>query len=201
MSTENSVLRKQALESLRGNWVIAIVTFIIWGILTSVGISIGEGSGSIITTIIGGPLAIGIATFTLALSRGQKVEIDLLFVGFKNFVDALVAYLLIVIFTFGWLLLLIVPGIIKGISYSMTFFIMSDDNSIKPMDAIDKSMAMMDGYKMKYFLLSLLFFGLIILSSLLLFIPLLWLIPYMYVTYAKFYEDIKDNPVLIEAQA
>lgn len=199
MGTENSILRKQALEALKGNWVIAIVTFLIFGILSGVGSAFGDqGEGSIITLIIGGPLAIGISTFSLALSRGENTEIDLLFVGFKNFVNALIAYLLVMIFTIGWLLLLIVPGIIKGISYSMTFFIMAEDSDIKPMDAIDKSMAMMHGYKMKYFLLSLLFFLLILLSAILVFIPLLWLIPYMYVTYAKFYEDIKDKAVMIE---
>ena len=199
MGTENSVLRKRALESLKGNWVIAIVTFLIFGILSGIGSAFGEqGQGSVITLIIGGPLAIGAATFSLALSRGEKVEIDLLFVGFKNFVNALIAYLLVAIFTIGWTLLLIVPGIIKAISYSMTFFIMAEDSTIKPMDAIDKSMEMMDGYKMKYFLLTLLFIILFILSALLVFIPLLWLVPYMYITYAKFYEDIKGKAVLIE---
>ncbi|MEN8138451.1 MAG: DUF975 family protein [Bacteroidota bacterium] len=198
MATENRDLRNQALESLKGNWVIAIVTFLIVFILTGGAGGIEEGKGGIISVIIAGPLAVGVATFSLALSRGQKADIEMVFVGFKNFVNALIAYLLVVIFTFGWLLLLIVPGIIKAISYSMTFFIMAEDDSIKPMDAIDKSMAMMDGYKMKYFLLSLLFLVFILLSAILLFIPLLWLVPYMHVTYAKFYDDIKYNPAMIE---
>ncbi|MCK5782575.1 MAG: DUF975 family protein [Flavobacteriales bacterium] len=198
MGTENSILRKQALESLKGNWVMAILIFFVWGLFMSIGGTVEEGKGGVIALIIGGPLSFGMAKVSLAYSRGYKVELEMLFDGFKNFVNTFLAYLLISVFTMLWLLLLIVPGIIKGISYSMTFFIMNDEPELKAMEAIDKSMAMMNGYKMKYFLLLLLFFVLMILSALLAFIPLLWLIPYMYVTFAKFYEDIKDKPILID---
>ena len=193
MGTENSVLRNRALEAIRGNWGIAIAGFLIFGILQ------GAGGGSGLVLIIGGPLYLGMSYFALAYVRKQPIELELLFKGFNNFGNSLLAYLLTVIFTFLWTLLLIIPGIIKAISYSMTFFIMADDSEIKAMDAIEKSMAMMNGYKMKYFLLSLLFGILVILSGLLLFIPLLWLIPYMHITYAEFYEDIKDKAVMIEA--
>ena len=192
MGTENSVLRKQALEAISGNWGIAIAGFLIFTVL------LGAGGGTGLTIILGGPLYLGAAYFALAFVRKEKVEFELLFKGFNNFGNSLFAYLLTVIFTMLWLLLFIIPGIIKGISYSMTFFIMADNPDIKAMDAIDKSMAMMNGYKMKYFLLSLLFGILILLSGLLLFIPLLWLMPYIYISYAEFYEDIKGKAILIE---
>ncbi len=191
MGTDNSVLRKRALDAISGNWGIAIAGFLIYGILQSAvpGLAL----------IIGGPLTLGIAYFSLAFIRKEKIELESIFKGFDRFGDSLLAYLLIAIFTFLWTLLLVIPGIIKGISYSMTFFILADNPDMKAMDAIDRSMEIMYGYKMKYFLLSLLFFVLIVLSSILLFIPLLWLIPYMYVTYAAFYEDIKDKAILINA--
>jgi len=191
MGTDNSVLRKRALDAISGNWGIAIGGFLIYGILQSAvpGLAL----------IIGGPLTLGIAYFSLAFIRKEKIELESIFKGFDRFGDSLLAYLLIAIFTFLWTLLLVIPGIIKGISYSMTFFILADNPDMKAMDAIDRSMEIMYGYKMKYFLLSLLFFVLIVLSSILLFIPLLWLIPYMYVTYAAFYEDIKDKAILINA--
>ena len=46
-----------------------------------------------------------------------------------------------------WLLLLIVPGIIAAISYSQTFFILAEDDTIRPSEAIEKSKKMMEGYK------------------------------------------------------
>jgi uncharacterized membrane protein len=192
MSTENSILRKRALEALSGNWMIAVVGFLIYGLLS------GVGGGSGIVLIIGGPLYLGMSYFSLAFVRKEKIGYDLLFKGFNNFGNSLLAYIFIVFFTFLWLLLLIIPGIIKGISYSMTFFILADNPDMEPMNAIDKSMALMNGYKMKYFLLTLLFVLLILLSSILLFIPLFWLIPYMHISYAEFYEDIKDKPVMIQ---
>ena len=191
MGTENSVLRQQALDKIKGNWTIAIIGFLIFGLLQ------GVGGGSGLTIIIGGPLYLGMSYFSLAFVRKQPLEYELLFKGFNNFGNSLFAYLITLIFTFLWSLLLIIPGIIKGISYSMTFFILADNPEMKAMDAIEKSMEMMHGYKMKYFLLSLLFAILIMLSALLAFIPLLWLMPYMYVTYAEFYEDIKNRPTLI----
>jgi uncharacterized membrane protein len=100
-----------------------------------------------------------------------------------------------VLFIVLWLLLLIIPGIIAAISYSMTFYILADDKSIKPMEAIDKSKKMMDGYKWKYFFLCLRFFGWALLCILTLGIGFLWLIPYINVSIAKFYDDVKENPV------
>jgi cytoskeletal protein RodZ len=52
---------------------------------------------------------------------------------------------------------------------------------------------MMYGYKMKMFGLSLMFFLLGILCIFTLGIGFLWLYPYMQVTMAKFYEDIKGG--------
>jgi uncharacterized membrane protein len=191
MGTENSELRKRALEAIKGNWTTAIVGFVIYELLS------GAGGGTGIILIIGGPLTLGMTFFSLAFVRKEQIEYDLLFKGFNNFGNSLLAYLFVTFFTMLWTLLLIIPGIIKGISYSMTFFIMADNPEIKPMDAIDKSMEMMHGYKMKFFMLNLLFFILVLLSGILLFIPLFWLIPYMYITYAEFYEDIKNKPILI----
>ena len=105
----------------------------------------------------------------------------------------MLAYILVGIYTILWLLLLIIPGIIAAISYSQTFFILADDNTLRPSEAIDKSKKMMDGYKLKYFYLCLRFLGLALLCVLTLGIGFLWLIPYMYVTCAKFYEDVKGN--------
>ena len=78
----------------------------------------------------------------------------------------------------------------------MTFFIIAEDSSISAIDALKKSRKMMDGHKMDYFFLSLRFLGLAILCLLTLGIGFLWLIPYMYVTNAKFYDLIKDETTI-----
>lgn len=97
------------------------------------------------------------------------------------------------LFTFLWTLLLVVPGIIKAISYSQTLFIAIDNPEISANDAIDKSKEMMNGYKWKYFLLALSFIGWIILGIFTLGIGFLWIIPYISIANAKFYEDLKNQ--------
>lgn len=193
MRTENAILMQQARESLKGKWGLAIGTTVIYLLIFGGFGIIPYFAGSIVTIIIGGPLVLGFVTFFLAISRGQNATLSQLFEGFNHFGKAIGAYLLVIIFTILWLLLLIVPGIIKSISYSMTFFIIADDKSIDIMEAINKSQKMMAGYKWKFFCLGLRFIGWFLLCILTLGIGLLWLFPYVYTSITKFYEDVKAN--------
>ena len=70
-------------------------------------------------------------------------------------------------------------------------YILKDEPELKYNAAIEKSMSMMNGYKMKLFLLDLSFIGWMILSVLTLGIGLLFLQPYMSTARATFYEDLK----------
>jgi uncharacterized membrane protein len=146
-----------------------------------------------LTLIIGGPFALGAAIFSLSISRGKEARLEQIFQGFNSFSTAFIAYLLVILYVLLWALLLIVPGIIAALGYSMTFYILADDPLIKPQDALKKSKSMMDGYKLKLFYLVLRFFLLALLCILTLGIGFLWLIPYVHVTMAKFYDDIKGN--------
>jgi len=67
------------------------------------------------------------------------------------------------------------------------------------MEAIDKSKAMMDGYKWKYFCLNLRFIGWAILCIFTLGIGFLWLAPYIMVSHAKFYDDLKGESIQEES--
>ena len=54
-----------------------------------------------------------------------------------------------------------------------------------------QSQKMMDGYKMKFFLLQLSFIGWFLLCCITMGIGFLWLQPYIITTEAKFYEELK----------
>ena len=192
MVKENKELTKQALESLEGKWGLAVGIFLVY-MLIICGIQVVPVIGAIASLLISGPLALGIAIFTLALSRKKEARLEQLFDGFQNFGTALQAYLLMVVFIFLWMLLLIIPGIIAAMAYSQVFYILAEDDSIGAMDALKKSKEMMDGYKWKYFYLCLRFLGWALLCILTLGIGYLWLLPYAQVSYAHFYEDIKDQ--------
>jgi len=191
MRTENVVLMQRAREALKDKWGLAIGTFLVYTLILS---SLGaiHQPVSLISLLIAGPFALGAATFSLAISRGKEARLELIFEGFKYFSDALVTYLLMTLFIILWMLLLVVPGIIAALSYSMTFYILADDKSLKPRKVLERSRKMMDGYKLKLFYLCLRFLLLALLCILTLGIGFLWLIPYANITMAKFYDDIKE---------
>ncbi len=205
MKTENVDLMKMARLSLKGKWGLAVGTFLLYYLIIGVfqaPASFSPMSGlqnfilipvsGFLTLIIAGPMALGIAVFSLSLARDEEdVRFEMIFKGFSNFGTSLGAYLLMVLFVFLWTLLLIIPGIIAALSYSMTFFIIADDNTIGCMEAIDKSKAIMKGHKAKLFRMFLRFLGLALLCLLTLGIGFLWLIPFIQVTMAKFYDDVK----------
>ncbi len=190
MTTDNLSLMRQARETLRGKWGLPIATCLVYTLLTG-GLGSDRHGGSIISLIITGPLQLGLATFSLTLSRGGNASFQQLFNGFNYFVKALATYLLMVLYIVLWMLLLIVPGIIAALSYAMTFYILADDISLEPQQALDKSKKMMDGHKVKLFYLCLRFLLLALLCVLTLGIGFLWFIPFVNVIMAKFYDDIK----------
>jgi len=183
-------LMRAARESLKDKWGLAIGTFVIYILISAIPGSVND-LASIVSLILAGPLMLGVADFSLSLARGKEARIEQLFEGFHRFATAAGAYLLMVLYVILWTLLLIIPGIIAALSYSMTFYILADDPSIKAEDALRKSKAMTDGHKMKLFNLCLRFFLLALVCVLTLGIGFLWLIPFGHITMAKFYDDIK----------
>ena len=82
---------------------------------------------------------LGLAILFLALARRQDARVSQVFAGFQNFVTALLAYLLIILFVWLWSLLLVIPGIIAALAYSMSFFIIADNPGVGPLEAIRRS--------------------------------------------------------------
>jgi uncharacterized membrane protein len=148
---------------------------------------------SIVTVILTGPFYLGLAGYFLKRIRGEETAVKNMFDGFKRFGPSLRLMLLTTLFTTLWMLLLIIPGIIKAISYSMAFFIMHDHPEMTSREALQKSKTMMKGYKGKIFNLGLSFIGWILLGVLTLGIGLLWVYPYMYLSIANFYENLKRS--------
>ena len=131
--------------------------------------------------------------YFLNKARGQSAEIENLFDGFKLFIKSFLLCLLEFIFITLWTLLFIVPGIIKSFSYSMAYYILKDNPDIGANEAITRSRKMMAGHKGKLFGLYLSFIGWCLLCCLSLGIGFLWLSPYINLSVANFYEDLKQN--------
>jgi uncharacterized membrane protein len=186
----NPSLRSSARDQLRGNWGAAVLLCLTFSIICGLPAYVPY-FGPIIGIIFSGSLTLGISACFLKLVRHESFIFENLFDGFKRFSTAIIAQMLIVIFIFLWTLLFIIPGIIASCSYSMVFYILSDNPEMSAMEALTKSKEMMMGFKWKIFCLHLSFIGWAFLSILTLGIGFLWLTPYLYSTISNFYEDIK----------
>ncbi len=121
----------------------------------------------------------------------DKVTSNMFSYTFKGYPKALGLSILYMLFVFLWALLLYIPGIIKGLAYSMSPFILKDNPELSANQAINLSMKMMKGHKFDLFCLMLSFIGWGILAIFTFGIGYLWLAPYMSTTMVAFYEDVK----------
>lgn len=196
----NQGYKNRALANLDKAWApAAIATLIFYVVTLAITYSIEFGIGSeysLLATLITLPLSYGILVLFLDFARGEKIENSKLFDGYKYGLQRIFTTgLLQLIYTVLWYLLLIIPGIIKSYSYSMTYYILKDNPELKNNAAIEKSMQMMDGHKMDLFLLHLSFIGWAILCLLTMGIGFIFLIPYIYTAQAHFYEDLKKQSI------
>ncbi len=197
---KNSVLRKEARQAMEGNWgtmAIAMIVYLVFSIYCVFILECFTNKTRAIEILIeiflSFPLGYAVAAMGLDLYRKKEVHVGDLFQGYKSLFRVIMTYILVYIYTFLWSLLFVIPGIIKTYSYSMVPFILKDRPELENNSAIEESMRIMRGHKMKLFLLDLSFIWWAILSCLTLGIGFIFLAPYITTARAAFYEDIKDK--------
>lgn len=150
---------------------------------------------NVLISIVLIPLNIGVAQNVLAWSRGEDVnKWKVLFGGFnsaKIFFKQVGVVVLNTILCALWAILLIVPGIIKGLAYSMYPYVLRDEPDLSVWQTLKKSEAIMKGYKGKLFLMYLSFVGWFILGAFTFGILYIWLTPYVMTSTVKFYDDVR----------
>ena len=210
----NQDYKNAALEALRGNWPVAVITVIVYMAIVSVCSApssiLGNGFLSFIpgwvvagtsgvslllTLLFLVPLQVGYYnTFNRLYQEGNAEVVGNLFtLGFRNWGHIVGGQLLMAVYIFLWCLLLIVPGLVKAYSYAMTPYILVDRPELSANEAISLSRRMMKGHKFDLFYLQLSFIGWALLCILTLGIGFLWLSPYMMTAQAAFYQDVKAD--------
>lgn len=207
----NQDYKNAALAALKGNWAPVIVATIIYFVITIIVSLMSElydpetSAGAMAGVAILGwlvlslfasiPLGVGYYnSLNLLLVEGDNQVTNNMFkIGYGNLLRNVGGMLLVGVFTFLWTLLLIIPGIIKSLAYSMTPFILKDYPELSANQAINLSMKMMEGRKFDLFYLYLSFIGWGILAIFTLGIGYLWLMPYMYTSTAAFYQNVKEE--------
>ncbi|MCB2294305.1 DUF975 family protein [Clostridium algoriphilum] len=209
-------LKRKAREQLHGKWLQAgIVCFIAWvvtmtftggdavhsvqnvwqnGELVRVNTTNSANDlGGLLSFVLSGPITLGVSCYFLKLIRNEGPLIENMFGGFKFFIKSFVLNFLVTIFTILWTLLLIIPGIIATLRYSMSYYIMMDNPELSAFESLNQSKLMMAGFKFKLFSLWCSYLGWFILGIVTLGIGFLWIIPYYETAKANFYQDLKYN--------
>lgn len=198
-------LKENAKEKLNGNlWNIWFGLLVVYG-LTSIGtyftslIECGKvmiyedvyfNYISSLVSLVLIPLNVGLTYYVLNITRDKEFNINDLYRFYKERMwTILLVSILTSIFIGLWSLLLIIPGIIAGLSYSMCNFIYIDGEDTNAMDIIKKSKDMMYGYKWDYFVFNLSFLGWIFLCIFI--IPIIFVLPYYMVSQCMYYDELK----------
>lgn len=171
------------------------------GVFLTLVVSIGVNS---VLPLLGGifvlPIFVGRSRIFLDIARGKTAKIDSLLEAFKrDYAERLLTMFLRNLFLVLWYLLLIVPGVIKQMSYALVPFILAEESFDPKKDkAIDESRRMMDGHKGELFVIYLSFIGWYLLGALTLgILTILYVEPYIQQTLALFYEKVKEEKGLI----
>ena len=215
----SSELRAVARQNLEGTWGIsvgvALVASLLGGSMAGAGSNVNfnvseenirnlppvfwtvllplvsvAGLLSLAALILGGTVELGYARFLLRQHDRKELQFSDLFSQFERFGTGFAQKFLRTLFIVLWSLLFIIPGIVKGLSYAMTPFILEEHPEMTASQAIKASMQLMDGHKMDLFILGLSFIGWSLLACLTMGIGFLFLNPYMNAAYAAFYRDI-----------
>ena len=200
-------LKTKAKESLSGRYGEVIVAMLLVYAISSIvmiitnsichslnfNITITSCVRNIVTLLTNSVVGVGMMNYYLKISRNEKVEISNLFERTDLIVPYIILAILTAVFITLWSFLFIIPGIIAAFAYSQSQYIIIDEKDLKPLEIIKKSKEMMKGHKIDLFILSLSFIGWAILGVFTFGILYIWLIPYMSVTLANFYNDVKSQ--------
>ncbi len=210
-------IKELAKTKIRGNkwniwWPLLLVSFVqsfierIFGInmfdysfnfnnmdnLANFKINLGDTIISIIIAIAFGIVTIAYKKYVLNIVRGEKFEFnDIIECVKKRWSDILLVEVVMYVIIYLCSLVFVIPGIIMALAYAMaTYLVVDTDLGFK--EALKESREMMKGYKWNYFVFGLSFIGWFILVPFTLCILLIWLMPYIIVADAIYYDKLKE---------
>jgi len=211
--SERVALKQNAKQMIKGKiWRMFLAALIVWGITMvldmggkpeyEAGFSAFCSSFFVPKRIVGflgtffilPPLMLGLSYLYLDVAGGKDFKISLIFDGFSDFWRVVLMNLLQTIYVFLWGLLLIVPGIIKLISYSQVNFILAENHEISASDALKESKRMMNGHKWEFCVLLLSFIPWGLLFCVTCGVAGIYITPYFHTTLAGYYRKITVKP-------
>ena len=186
MTVSRKFIKELARDQIRGNIGILFVLMLLMSLIISVSAVSVVGP-----LLLAPPLTVGLYRIYLGLADDKKPSVGDLFSGFNSFGQSILLMLKIGLFTFLWSLLLFVPGIIKALSYSMSYYIMAENPEIDSHEALEESKRMTKGHKGEMFVLGMSFILWILLILVTAGIAGIYVIPYINTTMANYYKELR----------
>ena len=132
------------------------------------------------------PILLGVTLYYVDLSEGKNVALGSVFTNAFNgkyYLRRVGGYAWMMLFTFLWSLLFVIPGIVKAYSYALTPYILAKYPEVQAKEALKVSMKIMDGKKAELFVLHLSFIGWAMLAGITFgLLGIFFVIPYMAIT-------------------
>lgn len=198
---ERAELKRRAREQLGNSifgsaWLYAVLAGLVYTALVRA-TNLVPTVGVVVTLLVGGPLAYGLDSMFLKQSRnGAPMQMGDLFKGFsEDFGGLFLQGLMQTIFIVLWSLLLVVPGVIASLSYSMSYYIKADHPEYDWRTCLASSKELMKGRKMELFVLNLSFIGWYIVGAICLGVGTLWVDAYRRAALAQFYQSISAQSI------
>ena len=194
-----SLLRTGEVNPFRMTLFYLLITLVLDMINSGVSYMIDSAGGftvlsfsfvSILVGLVALVLNAGYYCYCFGILRREEMPYESLFDAFPFAGKVILLSIVEGVFIFLWSMLFVIPGIIAAYRYSMATYIMAENPTITPTEAIERSKALMDGRKGDLFCLDLSFFGWALLTVLTAGIGALWLTPYMAVSRAAFYRSL-----------
>ena len=185
-------LMRESRAKLSPHWVIASLVCVLYGLL--VGIPSGLNTyGELLSFLLAGPLQLGIAIYFLNILNDRPASIENLIEGFKPLLKVILIYIVISIATAIGIVLLIIPGIIIALGFSMTYYILVENPELSIEESLKESWRLTNGYKMELFVLHLRFIPWYLLGLLCFGIGIFVVMPWHQLTLANYYNYLKQQ--------
>lgn len=192
-------LKQRAKEQLGGKilgtkWLYAVLVMLVSAVVAAIAARF-DVLGAAVALLLYGPLNYAIAKMFLKQSRdGQVMDLMQLKDGFVDDLSGnFLLNLMSTIFMILWGILMVVPGIIKALSWSMIYYIKVEHPEYSWKQCMDASAALTQGHKGELFVMGLSFIGWYIVGSLCLGVGTLWTSAYYQATMAQCYSWLKEQ--------
>jgi len=179
-------LKQEARKRLTGQTKTSAIATLVSYLIPSVLMPSGLGP-----ILLSGPFSSGVAGFFLQLIRGETPGMGTVFQGFTKFLRNIRLWVLQVVFVVLWALLLVVPGVMAALRYSLVWFVAADEPELTARQALDRSKALTKGRLRDLFGIAVSFFWWFLFGIVTLGIGFLYVVPYFQTTMALFYEGTK----------